>query len=109
MAEMELATEKCLPPMRPVFFDFDEDPNTHDKEDQFLFGADLLIAPITAFVARCRAVYLPTGTGWTDAWTGNVFSGGQTIHADAPIEHIPVYVRGDNPGLMEVFSAGHGQ
>ena len=36
MAQMKLASEKGLPPMRPVFFDFSDDPKTAEVEDQFL-------------------------------------------------------------------------
>ena len=89
--------------MRPVFFDFEKDPITTEIEDQFLFGPDLLVAPIVKFEARSREVYLPAGTDWTDAWTGKKLAGGQTVKASAPIEHIPVYVRGDNPALLKTF------
>jgi len=103
MTQMKLASEKGLPPMRPVFFDFTDDPKTAEVEDQFLFGPDLLVAPITRCEARNREVYLPTGTEWTDAWTGSKLPGGQIIEADAPIERIPVYVRGNNPDLVGLF------
>jgi len=103
MAQMKLASEKGLPPMRPLFFDFEDDPETAEVDDEFLFGPDLLIAPITAYQARGRDVYLPAGPEWTDAWTGKKLPGGQTIKADAPIERIPVYVRGDNAGLVGLF------
>jgi len=103
MTQMKLASEKGLPPMRPVFFDFTDDPKTTEVEDQFLFGPDLLVAPITRYEARNREVYLPTGTEWTDAWTGSKLPGGQIIEADAPIGRIPVYVRGNNPDLVGLF------
>jgi hypothetical protein len=38
-------------------------------------------------------VYLPAGT-WFDYWTGKQYSGGTTIHAEAPLETVPLYVRG---------------
>jgi alpha-D-xyloside xylohydrolase len=104
MKQMALASAKGIPPMRPVFFDFERgDPKTAEIEDQFLFGPDLLVAPITRFEQRSRQVYLPAGTDWTDAWTGKKLKGGQTIEADAPIEHIPVYLRGDQPELLKLF------
>jgi len=104
MTQMALASDKGIPPMRPVFFDFDQiDPKTAEIEDQFLFGPDLLVAPITRFGQRSREVYLPGGVDWTDAWTGKKFKGGQTIKADAPIERIPVYLRGDQPKLLKLF------
>ena len=104
MEQMKLASESGLPPMRPLFFDFEDDPMAVEVEDQFLFGPDLLVAPITKYKARSRKLYLPAGTEWTDAWTGNRMRGGQFVEADAPIEHIPVFVRGDKPELVKLFS-----
>jgi alpha-D-xyloside xylohydrolase len=103
MEQMKVASGKGIPPMRPLFFDFEADAKAVDVEDEFLFGADLLIAPILMYQARSRSVYLPAGTEWTDAWTGRSIAGGQTISADAPIEHIPVYVRGKNAALVGLF------
>ena len=99
MVQMNLASKKGLPPMRPLFFDFEADAECVKVEDQFLFGPDLLVAPITTYLARSREVYLPAGSEWTDAWTGDRVPGGQIVGADAPIEHIPVYVRGDDADL----------
>jgi len=104
MQQMKLASQKGLPPMRPLFFDFADDPQAAEVEDQFLFGPDLLVAPITQYLARSRAVYLPAGAEWLDAWTGAKFAGGQRIVADAPLEQIPVYVRGENAELVKLFS-----
>lgn len=102
--QMKLASAKGLPPMRPLFFDFSSDPKTANVEDQFLFGPNILVAPITHYQLRQRNVYLPAGTEWTDAWTGKVLPGGQTIEASAPIEHIPVYLRGNQPELLKAFA-----
>jgi alpha-D-xyloside xylohydrolase len=95
MEQMLLAHEKGIPPMRPLFFDFVEDENCASIEDQFLFGPDLLVAPILEAGARQRELYLPAGTTWTDAWSGQTFEGGQRIVAEAPLERIPVYLRGN--------------
>ena len=103
MVQMNLASKKGLPPMRPLFFDFEADAECVKVEDQFLFGPDLLVAPITTYLARSREVYLPAGSEWTDAWTGDRVPGGQIVGADAPIEHIPVYVRGDDADLLGHF------
>jgi alpha-D-xyloside xylohydrolase len=104
MEQMKLASEKGLPPMRPLFFDFSNDPKTAEVEDEFLFGPDILVAPVTKYEVRNRKVYLPAGTVWTDAWTGKSFPGGQPVEADAPIEHIPVYLRGNKPDLIKHFT-----
>ena len=94
MDQMRLAHEKGAPPMRPLFFDFPEDEGCATVEDQFMFGPDLLVAPVLYEGARSREVYLPAGTTWTDAWTDETFDGGQWITADAPLERIPLYLRG---------------
>ena len=104
MVQMKLASEKGIPPMRPLFFDFEDDPRAVTVEDQFLFGPDLLIAPIIEYQARSREVYLPSGNEWTDAWTGERVAGGQIIVAEAPLERIPVYVRNENDDLQALFS-----
>ena len=93
MQQMKLASTKGTPPMRPLFFDFPDDKNCNDIDDQFLFGPDLLVAPVLNSGATKRKVYLPAGANWTDAWTGKKFKGGQTIVAAAPLEKIPLYLR----------------
>ncbi len=103
MEQMKLASQRGLPPMRPLFFDFMDDPKTATVEDEYLFGPDLLVVPVTKFGMRSREVYLPAGAEWTDAWTGKKIPGGQVITADAPMEHIPVFIRGDKPELLNLF------
>jgi len=95
LENMQHASEKGLPLMRPLFFDFAEDGQTFAVEDQFLFGPDLLVAPVLTEGARSREVYLPAGSGWRDAWSGQRFAGGQRLVADAPLERIPLYLRDD--------------
>jgi alpha-D-xyloside xylohydrolase len=91
--QMELAHTKGLPPMRPLFFDYKDDAGAWLAEDQFLFGPDILVAPVLYPDMRSRKVYLPTGARWTNIWTKEAFDGGQSVEAAAPIEQIPVFVR----------------
>jgi alpha-D-xyloside xylohydrolase len=91
--QMHLAHAKGTPPMRPLFFDFPKDEACASIDDEFLFGPDLLVAPVLAEGVRSREVYLPTGKIWTDAWSEQSFEGGQHIVADAPLERIPLYLR----------------
>jgi alpha-D-xyloside xylohydrolase len=93
MAQMRVAHETGTPPMRPLFFDFSADPRACGVEDQFLFGPDLLVAPITRRGQREREVYLPAGADWRDAWTDDRHVGGQAIRVDAPLERIAIFVR----------------
>ena len=78
--------------MRPVFFDFN-DAGCTIVDDQFMLGPDLLVVLVLYEGARSREVYLPGGTTWADAWTDEVFDGGQWIVANAPLERIPLYLR----------------
>lgn len=91
--QMHRAATDGLPPMRPLFVDFPEDAAAWSTDDEFLFGPDILVAPITGAGERSRPVYLPAGATWTDAWTGTEHEGGTTITADAPLERIPVFLR----------------
>lgn len=93
MAQMDYATKTGLPPMRPLFFDFQNDPQTYDWEDEFLFGPDILVAPVAKLGARSREVYLPIGCLWRNAWTDEVVNGGSVINAEAPLERIPVFLK----------------
>ena len=92
--QMRLAHEKGIPPMRPLFFDFPQDAASFNIDDQFMFGPDLMVAPVLHQGERNRSVYLPTGTSWKEAWSDQVLDGGQMITADAPLDRIPLYLRG---------------
>ena len=79
--------------MRPLFYDYPADEHAWVVEDQFMFGPDILVAPVTSEGARARSVYLPAGAKWMDAWTDRPCDGGQRVECDAPISRIPVFVR----------------
>ncbi len=79
--------------MRGLVMDFPADPKVRNINDEYLFGHDLLVAPVHEFKARSRAVYLPAGTAWFDLYSGEAFDGGQTIQAQAPLSRMPLFVR----------------
>ena len=91
--QMKLASEKGTPPMRPLFFDYPNDDVCYEVEDEFLFGPDIVVAPVAERGARNRMVYLPKGASWKDAWTGEKAETGEWFSAEAPLERIPVYLR----------------
>jgi alpha-D-xyloside xylohydrolase len=93
MAQMAAAHETGAPVMRPLFFDFPQDERSYGVADQFMFGPDLLVAPVLHAGARERRVYLPAGASWADGWTGERFQGGRTVTATAPLERIPLFLR----------------
>ena len=90
---MKAASETGAPVMRPVFFDFPADARAWEVEDAYLFGPDLLVAPVMEPGVSQRQVYLPAGCRWTDAYTGQVYEGGQTVTVPAPRDVIPVFIR----------------
>jgi alpha-D-xyloside xylohydrolase len=79
--------------MRGLVMDFPEDLKASNLNDAYLFGPSLLINPVLGYKDRTRNVYLPTGQGWYDLYTGKYFKGGQDITATAAYEKIPVYVK----------------
>jgi alpha-D-xyloside xylohydrolase len=90
---MEIASEEGIPMMRPLFFDFPNDQACYTVEDQFMFGPDLLVAPVLEYQANSRKVYLPAGSDWKDALTGKNYKGGQVIDCQITIDNIPVFCR----------------
>lgn len=90
---MRAAADTGAPVMRPLFYDFPEDKASWEVEDSYMFGPDLLVAPVMEAGMTERRVYLPEGASWTNAWTGEVFDGGRTVTVAAPLDVIPVMVR----------------
>ena len=110
MKQMKLASEDGTPVMRPLFYDFCGDKNVYDIGDEYMFGPDLLVAPVVEPRARKRMVYLPEGCRWKDAGTGMVYDGGTRIEADAPLDTIPLFLKEDarlslqmKPGTAETM------
>lgn len=90
---MKDAHEIGTPVIRPIFYDFHQDGEAWEIEDQYMFGPDLLVAPVLYPGAGSRRVYLPKSSRWKDAWTGRMYDGGQFIDASAPIDTIPLFIR----------------
>ena len=90
---MRAAHEHGDPVMRPLFYGFPADKAAWSVEDAYLFGADVLVAPVLEAGARVRDVYLPAGADWMDAATGAEYAGGQTVRMDAPLDTMPVLIR----------------
>ena len=93
MAQMDTAARSGTPPLRALFLEFQDDPETWTISDEFLFGPDILVAPVTTYGARERRVYLPGGASWLDGWSGDPIERSGWINAPAPLDRIPVYLR----------------
>lgn len=90
---MAEAHEKGSPVIRALFYEFPQDEVCWDIKDQYMFGADILVAPVCYAHMRSRNVYLPAGANWTNARTGEVYEGGKTYEVDAPIDTLPIFLR----------------
>ena len=88
------ASRTGAPIMRPLVYEFQDDPNVYDESFEFLFGRDILVANVLEPGARTWKVYLPAGTRWYD-WNNNFacYEGGQTIEIPVEISTIPLFLR----------------
>jgi alpha-D-xyloside xylohydrolase len=78
---------------RPLVMDWRTDPNTWNLGDEFMFGPAILVNPVLKSNATKRTVYLPAAPAWYDFWTGKSLTGGHEIEAEAPLDHMPLFVR----------------
>lgn len=102
MDAMREATQTGKPLMRPMFFEFYEDETCYLLEDQYMFGGDILFAPITKQGCVEREVYLPDGN-WISVLDGKVYSGGQTLVVHAELDEFVAYIREERKELMSCF------
>jgi alpha-glucosidase len=85
------ASETGAPVQRPLVLDHQDDPAVRDIDDEYLFGPDLLVAPVIAAGTTARHVYLPAGE-WYD-WHTDAPSGPGWVLAPTPMDRIPIHVR----------------
>ena len=80
--------------MRPLVFDFSDDPEALRQETEYMFGPKYLVCPITAENVSEWKVYLPKNKkGWTHRYTHEHYEGGQYVTVAVTTEHIPVFER----------------
>ena len=95
VAAARVAGRTGLPMVRPLVFAYRDDPNVRDRWDQYLFGPDLMVAPVWRVGQRARDVYFPPGS-WRSYWNRSVrYEGPDTVTVDVPLDVIPVFIRGD--------------
>jgi len=87
------ASETGAPVQRPLIFEHQHDHAARDLDDQYLFGADLLVAPVLKPGITARQVYLPSGT-WYDWDTDEVLSGPRYVRVEVTMDRIPLFARG---------------
>jgi alpha-glucosidase (family GH31 glycosyl hydrolase) len=81
-----------MPIMRALWLHFPDDPKAVECGDQYLWGRDVLVAPVVEKGATTRRVYLPRGA-WYDFWTHERVEGGREISRPVDLDTIPLYVR----------------
>jgi alpha-glucosidase/alpha-D-xyloside xylohydrolase len=81
-----------LPIIRALWLHYPADRIASARGDQYLWGRDILVAPVTAKGASARSLYLPAGT-WHDFWTEEAHSGGREIERTVDLETMPLFVR----------------
>ena len=118
------ARSKGLPLMRALWLHYPEDKLAAKSADQFLWGRDLLIAPVYEKGATSRKIYLPQGE-WYDWWTNEKHQGAKTISKQVDLSIMPIYVKAgaiipvdpirqytsekvDEPTTLKVYTGSNG-
>ena len=80
------------PIVRPLVYEYPADKHVRNISDEYMLGSFVLVAPVIAPGKEAREVYLPDGD-WYDYYTGEKYSGGRYILADAPLDKVPVFIK----------------
>ena len=86
------AHETGLPIMRALWLHYPDDATAVGRGDEYLWGRDILVAPVTEKGATTRQLYLPRGN-WYDFWTEEKISGGREISKPVDLAIMPLYAR----------------
>ena len=81
-----------LPVMRALWLHYPDDAVATARGDEYLWGGDILVAPVTERGATSRKLYLPRGV-WYDFWTEEMVAGGREIERPVDLTTMPLYVR----------------
>jgi alpha-D-xyloside xylohydrolase len=89
------ASARGAPMARPLFLEYGNDDRAWTHDLQYLWGRELLIAPVDAAGGGARSVWLPEwpGGGWYDFWTDDLYAAGGVVDVVAPTGRIPIFVR----------------
>ena len=84
--------EEGIPMLKPLVYFDQEDTQTHYRNDEFIFGNQILVCPILEPNALGRRMYLPRGI-WYNYWTNEQVKGGKEIWVDTKFDEIPIFVK----------------
>jgi alpha-glucosidase/alpha-D-xyloside xylohydrolase len=119
------AYDTGMPLMRALWLHYPDDKQARGQSQEYLWGRDMLIAPIYQKGATSRDVYLPAGT-WYDWWDNSRHNGGTTVTREVDLATMPIYVRAGSiipfdpvrqymaqpvtePTTLKVYSGGNGE
>ena len=94
------------PIVRGLFYEFPQDHRAARLSDEYMFGPDILVAPVVQAGARSREVYLPGGEEiiWENLSDGQIYHGGTWQTVEAPLDVIPLFARqGKDQGLRKAI------
>lgn len=97
------------PIMRPLVYEFQDDPNVAEESFEFMLGPALLVANVLDKGETNKQVYLPAGADWLDLQTNQYYKGGQTITVPVDLSSIPMFLRTggivpESPNLMNIHN-----
>jgi alpha-glucosidase/alpha-D-xyloside xylohydrolase len=81
-----------VPMIRPLWLHYGDDARMLERSGEYLWGRDILVAPVVEKGAASRRLYLPRG-GWYDFWTETLIEGGREVEREVDLETTPLYVR----------------
>jgi alpha-glucosidase len=88
---VKMNSERGIPVQRPLFMHYENDEIAYDLKYQYLYGEDVLVAPVHQENQSEWEVYLPEDT-WVHLWSGREYQGGY-VTVEAPIGYPPVFYR----------------
>lgn len=94
--------QKGIPVQRPLFLHYEQDSRSYGEQFEYLFGADVLVAPVWKEGCSEWEVYLPKDC-WIHLWSGKEYEGG-TVTVGAPLGQMPVFYKKDS-AFADLFKA----
>ncbi len=91
------ASTRGLPVQRPLFLHFEEDTRTYAIQDAYLYGPDLLVAPVWQAGKTEWSTYLPKGSNWVHVWSGRTFAGRAGRNGRGPLRRAARVPSGRKP------------
>lgn len=87
------ATQTGMPIVRAMVLSYPGEASVSDMWNQYMFGGEILVAPVTSAGATSRSVYLPAGKWMNYNDKATIYAGGASTTASAPLTTIPLFVR----------------